>query len=317
MQPLVCVIIPTYQREKWIKAAIESVLHQTFNDFELIVVDDGSTDRTAEIVSDMASRDRRIRYLYQTNRGPAGARNRGLQEATAEVIAFLDSDDLWKPEKLQLQMETLSQNADAGFVYCSGCFIDEEGNVDDESNRRLKPTALYSAENILFDQVNFLTPGVLFRKHLLAKAGPFDESLEFLEDVDLWFRILCFTRAVFLDQELILIRRHTENLYKAPGRLLALNLYRSSVQMRRKLISFYERHVRALSPEEERKALHRHEIDLIKESLAQGFRSDARSMIVRYLKSYPGFLPGYFYFLLSLIPGNFLPWIIAQRRKRL
>src|SRR5690349_3602213 len=105
--PKVSVIIPTYNRAQFIARAVDSVLEQTYKDFEIIVIDDGSSDNTQEILK---AYEGKIRYVYQQNKGISAARNRGIQEAKGEYIAFLDSDDVWKPEKLSVQVAILDVN---------------------------------------------------------------------------------------------------------------------------------------------------------------------------------------------------------------
>jgi len=118
--PPVSVIIPTYNRASWLRGAIDSVLDQTFADFELIVVDDGSTDNTKEIVADYGDK---IRYFYQPNKGPSAARNTGIGQAKADLICFLDSDDRWIKNKLQTQVEFIRQNPLTKISYTNEIWI--------------------------------------------------------------------------------------------------------------------------------------------------------------------------------------------------
>ncbi len=127
------VVIPAYNRANTIERAINSVLHQTYQDFEVIVVDDGSKDNTAEIVRDLASKDHRIRYIHQENQGAQVARNRGIMEAQYEWIAFLDSDDEWLPKKLELQFAILQQNQFAPMLVVHGdCIVKDILNAREE-----------------------------------------------------------------------------------------------------------------------------------------------------------------------------------------
>lgn len=313
---LVSVILPTYQREKLLAEAIQSVLSQSYKDWELWVIDDGSTDQTAELVRCFREKDGRIRYFHQSNSGPASARNKGMELSQGEFIAFLDSDDLWLPVKLQKQMEIFHGKPEIGFVYCGGHFLNENGSIDEKTTKRLRPKRLYDAESILFDHVNFVTPGVMLRRNCLEKSGGFDESLQFFEDVDMWFRILLFHRAEFLDEDLVIIRKHASNLARMRSSYPALDLWRNSCRMRRKIIALYEQNVRPLRFEEKEKALYSYQLDLIKECLATGFRAEGRREMVSYFETHPWFLQGVFYYLLSWIPGRLVPFFIAARRKR-
>ena len=124
--PLISVIVPVYNVEKYIRACLESVLQQTFDIFEVICVDDGSTDRSVDIINEFT--DSRIRVISQKNRGLAGARNTGIRFSKAPFVALLDSDDLWHPEKLQQHFKHLCDNPQLGISYSASQFIDEDGN---------------------------------------------------------------------------------------------------------------------------------------------------------------------------------------------
>src|SRR6478672_2666674 len=122
----VSVIMPVYNGAAFVSRAIDSVLRQTVRDLELIVVDDGSTDDTREVVT--AITDSRLRYIHQQNRGPSVARNNGIRAASAEWIAFLDSDDYWLPTKLEAQLARAREVPDAGVIYCGAKYLDPSGN---------------------------------------------------------------------------------------------------------------------------------------------------------------------------------------------
>ena len=121
--PVVSAIIPTYNFGRFLGEAIQSVLDQTFTDFELIVVDDGSTDDTREVVGSF--NDSRIRYIYQENRGLPAARNTGIKASRGEYIAFLDSDDIWLTQNLELKVKSLDSHPDAGLVCSDGYNFDD------------------------------------------------------------------------------------------------------------------------------------------------------------------------------------------------
>ena len=122
----VSVIIPTYNREKLISRAIESVLAQVYPVYEIIVVDDGSTDATKSV---LAPFNGKIKYIYQKNAGIAEARNRGIKESSGEYIAFLDSDDYWAPEKLAEQVKVLDANPQVGIVFAPMPIVNEKGEI--------------------------------------------------------------------------------------------------------------------------------------------------------------------------------------------
>lgn len=127
--PTVSIIIPTYNRAHLIERAIESVLHQTYQDFELIIIDDGSTDNTDDIINKFQKKDDRIIYLkHDRNKGGSAARNTGIKASRGEYIAFLDSDDEWLPEKLEKQMDFFESN-NYGFIYCNMIIEDKIDNT--------------------------------------------------------------------------------------------------------------------------------------------------------------------------------------------
>ncbi|HJS22787.1 MAG TPA: glycosyltransferase family A protein [Pyrinomonadaceae bacterium] len=128
---LISVIMPAHNAEKYIAASIESVLAQTYSNWELIVVDDGSTDSTATVVQEFVKRDPRIKYKFQENGRLGKARNTAIRNSTGPLIAFLDSDDLWMPGKLEAQRWAMTEN-NADIVY-SNCYVFKNENIDDET----------------------------------------------------------------------------------------------------------------------------------------------------------------------------------------
>jgi len=168
------------------------VLAQTYSDWELIVVDDGSTDDTASVVQEFCSRDGRIKYFFQENGRLGKARNTGITKASGSLIAFLDSDDLWLENKLELQTQALrEQNADV--VFCNAYVFSDENPLDE--SRQLQSSAGRLAGAAFFDslvlrnQIPVLT--VLLKKSALEQTGLFEEAEPFhgCEDIDLWMRL--------------------------------------------------------------------------------------------------------------------------------
>lgn len=185
MMPTISVVIPTYNRAGMVGAAIQSVLEQTYSDWELIVVDDGSQDNTAEVVAGYA--DSRIRYIYQENRKLPGARNTGIQASQGDYVAFLDSDDLFLPDKLRLQATILATKVDVGLVASGWSEVDSHGQI----LRTLLPWQLrreLGFSHWLYG-CPFIVPSVLMRRTWLDTAGLFDEEQHYVEDWDLWLRL--------------------------------------------------------------------------------------------------------------------------------
>ncbi len=189
---LVSVIMPTYNREAYISEAINSVLTQTYPTLELIIIDDGSTDGTQSIVSKHAANDSRIKYLYKENGGQASARNLGIKSAQGEIIAFLDSDDIWINTKLEIQFLNWDFSS-VDMVYTLGFYLNENGD-----SKSIVPykwvTGSFSGEmflNILLTSNTTNTGTVLLKKNIFEKIGFFNENqiLRGTEDFDLWLRI--------------------------------------------------------------------------------------------------------------------------------
>lgn len=183
--PTISVIIPAYNAERTITKTIESVQQQTASDFELIVVDDGSSDKTLEIVKGLV--DERLKVFSYENAGAAIARNRGLAHSTGEFISFLDADDLWTPDKLELQLAALQKQPEAGVAYSWTSFIDEEGNL-----LYLQQPVFY--EGNVYPQLllsNFLVCGSipLVRRQAIESVGELDPVLKSTHDWDYWLRL--------------------------------------------------------------------------------------------------------------------------------
>lgn len=182
----VSVIIPTYQRGHLIGEAIESVLAQSYREYEIIIVIDGSTDDTASRIGRFGQQ---IQIIEQSNRGLSAARNVGIAAANGAYIAFLDDDDQWLPHKLEQQMTVFAQNPDVGLVYGDMLFFDEHGERD-KSYAAFYPPPLMQVAATLF-RSNFIpVPTVVVRRACLDRVGLFDESLTACEDYDLWLRII-------------------------------------------------------------------------------------------------------------------------------
>ncbi len=185
--PLISVIIPTYNRGHLINRAIQSILNQSYKDFEIIVVDDGSIDNTKEVIESF--RDERIRYIhYKENKGANAARNIGIRAAKGDYIAFQDSDDEWLPQKLEKQIKILKDApSDVGLVYTSFWRIMNDRRLYIPP-KEIKPKEGYIHINLL--KGNFIsTQTMLLRKECFEKAGMFDENLPRLQDWDMVIRL--------------------------------------------------------------------------------------------------------------------------------
>jgi glycosyltransferase involved in cell wall biosynthesis len=181
----ISVIVPAYNAERTILETITSVLQQTFSDFELIVINDGSTDKTLELLNTV--KDSRLKIFSYENGGESVARNRGISQATGEFMAFLDADDLWTPDKLELQLAALQQNPEVGVAYSWAYYIDEKG----ESLQADQP--IFFEGNVYAELLvrDFIVSGsnCLIRREAIESVGEFDPALPCAADWDYWLRL--------------------------------------------------------------------------------------------------------------------------------
>jgi len=196
----VSVIIPTYNRAYFLKEAIDSVLAQTYKDYELIVVDDGSEDETAQIVKQYQNK---LRYIFIPHQGVSRARNIGIQEAKGELIAFLDSDDLWLPQKIEMQVTFFTSHPEALVCQTEEIWI-RNGLRVNPKKYHLKPSGMIFAPSL---KRCLISPSaVMMRKRLFDEVGLFDETMPACEDYDLWLRVTAKYPVYLLPQALVIKR---------------------------------------------------------------------------------------------------------------
>jgi glycosyltransferase involved in cell wall biosynthesis len=211
-KPLVSVIIPTYNRGWIVQEAIESVLAQDFADYELIVVDDGSDDNTPAV---LAGYGRAITVLHQSNSGVSTARNAGVAAASGQLIAFLDSDDLWLPRKLSTQVKFFEDHPDVVINQTQELWIRNGVRVNPKQ-RHHKFSGMIFEPSLALCLVS--PSAVMLKKRLFEEVGGFDEQLPACEDYDLWLRISCRCPVHLIDTPLIIKRGgHADQLSKAAG----------------------------------------------------------------------------------------------------
>jgi glycosyltransferase involved in cell wall biosynthesis len=198
--PLVSVIIPTYNRGWIVRDAIDSVLGQTYADFELIVVDDGSSDRTPQILDAYGDR---LRVICQANQGVSAARNRGIGDSSGPLIALLDSDDIWLPKKLAVQVDFFKRNPAALICQTEEIWI-RNGLRVNPGKRHRKPSGMIFERSL---ELCLVSPSaVMVQRELFEKVGQFDESLPACEDYDLWLRVGCRFPVHLIDKPLTIKR---------------------------------------------------------------------------------------------------------------
>jgi hypothetical protein len=196
---MVTVVIPTYNRREMVREAIHSVRHQRYRDFELIVVDDGSTDGTGEAIRHLPD----VRYLWQNHQGVSAARNRGVREGRGELIAFLDSDDLWLPQKLETQVAFMEDHPEVQICQTEEIWMRKGVRVNPRTKHR-KPSGDIFARSL---ELCLVSPSaVIMRRRLFERVGGFDEALPACEDYDLWLRVATEEAVPLIEKPLVIKR---------------------------------------------------------------------------------------------------------------
>lgn len=205
---LVSVIMPAFNAEFYIYEAINSVIVQTYNNWELIIVDDGSTDTTAKIVDEWVVKDKRIQYYYQENGKQGKARNFGISKSKGVYLAFLDADDLWLSEKLEIQITEIKKNR-VDLVFADSYIFYDDGIIDPSQKMNIPNTVFYDKKSIrLFLEANripILT--VLVKREKIINVNGFSEKLDIqnVEDYHLWLKLL-MSNSIFYSSDLIVAK---------------------------------------------------------------------------------------------------------------
>jgi glycosyltransferase involved in cell wall biosynthesis len=207
-ETLVSIIIPTYNRAHLIGETIQSVLEQTYSNWELLIIDDGSTDHTEDIIRQY--HDKRIKYLKKKHTGFIGiTRNFGINHANGALIAFLDSDDLWRKDKLALQISLLNKHPETAFILSNGDQFGEGAiQTPDYENLFVGNMFLSLLEKEAFC---FYSPSFIFKKDVINKIGLMDESVPTTRDIHFCLRMSFELQGIFTNERLIKIRKHSES----------------------------------------------------------------------------------------------------------
>ncbi|MEW5767211.1 MAG: glycosyltransferase [bacterium] len=309
--PKVSVVIPTYNAAAYLPEAIDSVLAQTFQDYEIIVVDDGSTDNTREV---LAPYQDRIRYIHQENAGPSPAKNKGIKEARGEFVAFLDADDIWLPEKLALQMEVFENDPEVSLVHANVVRFGENWTELEEAQwqeRIASPRRRFTGyifQPLLMQNLICTSAAVVKKSCFLddGEVGFFDQELVRAEDHDLWLRIARKYKIGYVDRLLVRHRDHhgtlSENIdafYEA--RFLVFN-----------------RHVKYLEPAQRDKLIKKKWRQLYfmhgYEYFEAGDLKGARTRFLKAIKSGPFNPRAIIYYLLTFLSSPLVNLIKRIRR---
>jgi glycosyltransferase involved in cell wall biosynthesis len=268
---MVTVVIPTYNRANLIARSIKSVLSQTYQDFELVVVDDSSTDNTKEVVTSF--NDERVRYIrHEQNRGEAAARNTGIKVARGEYIACQDSDDEWLPEKLAKQVQAFENcPPDIGVVY-TGFW-----KIENNEKTYIPFSWVNQKEGDIHRELlkgNFIgSPATLIKKECFKKVGMFDEKLFHLVDWELWLRISKYYHFEYIDKPLVIAHYHSDNVSSNHQAFIEA------------LVSILQKY-----PDEfagDKKLLAKHYIDIGNSLIVNKETKNGRNYLAKAVKSYP------------------------------
>jgi len=213
--PLVSVVIPVYNGQRFLRESLESVFAQTFQDFEIVCVDDGSTDASYELLQQYRGR---VRVIRQANAGQSAARNAGVREAAGTFMAFLDQDDRWYPSKLAQQVAVLNAESDVVLVHCNYDRVDGEGRVlvagaalAEQASALASPLGLMIGEALIFPSA------MLVRRDVFQRVGGFDPELRGFEDFDLIARLKEEGRFVLLNEPGMAYRLHVGGFTRTGG----------------------------------------------------------------------------------------------------
>ena len=312
----VSVVIPTYNQAQYITESIQSALNQTFQDFELIVVDDGSKDNTREVVDSF--KDPRIRYLYQENQGVSGALNTGIMASTGEYFAGLASDDIWLPQNLELKVKLLDSRPDIAFALSDMYVFDSDTGTTldrlwkDVSERYIhelqdgtrKPLNEYLSRGVAL----FAIPTVIIRRKVFDEVGYFDESLS-TEDYDMFIRVLQRFPIGIINEPLVRYRVHRASLSRSniayPGTLAAINKIINNYSLSREHIKLIRRN-----------KLARTHFDYGCEKIIAGEIALGRRALLAAIRANPWWFRSYLYLVFSLL-GRRLIWKIKSWKKGL
>lgn len=227
-QPTVSVLMCVYNGEKYLREAIDSILHQTYTDFELIIVNDGSTDTSEEII--FLYNDERIKYIKnETNLRLQASLNKGLENCSGRFIARMDADDISLPTRFQQQVEFLEYHPEIGVVGTGFIFIDGNGTQYESVQYPASPSELQWS---LFFSCPIVHPSVMMRKEVIDSVGGYDTQLKHAEDYDLWCRLCFVTKFSNLENTLLKLRKHDSN-----ASLDYTNLINQTVSISQNLIS--------------------------------------------------------------------------------
>jgi glycosyltransferase involved in cell wall biosynthesis len=305
-------IIPTFNSRGYIRDTVESVLGQTYPVHEVIVVDDGSTDGTEQVLASYAGR---VRYIRQQNAGPPAARNNGVAHATGDWVALLDSDDLWVRTKIERQMEYLEVHPDCGLIYTDMKTFDDTGVIE-ESVKVSRNLTLPSGHIFpqMFAETLFQTSAVMIRKSCLDAVGGFDETLRMGDDYELFLRIARHFELGYIDMPLVLYRQHPTQGTRTWGKQLQHGVPWEALVLK-KITNLYPEIFEELGRHNIQRRLSKPYVALAYACFAEGDHRNARQLTRQALRYWPSNFSYLRYYLMTFLSPRVLNWLRAAYDK--
>ncbi|MBI5149416.1 MAG: glycosyltransferase [Candidatus Omnitrophica bacterium] len=305
----VSIIIPVYNSEKTVGEALDSVAAQTYTDYEVIVVNDGSTDQSESAIKKYMSPPLNVTYVEQVNNGPAAARNAGLRLAKGEFVAFLDADDLWDKDKLATAIEAMDANPDAKLVFTDMRHVVNGRTVyasylHERPYPSLPNGKIY--DNLLWGNFIF-TPTVLVRRDVLREVGGFDENLQIAEDYDLWLRIARRYPIHYIDRPLVTRRRIGGNITDDKQTYI-----KSCIRLREKLLEVHKEEPGRCRIIEGQLKRDRYNLGYVLFD-AMNFK-ESRKFFFQTLVYPDYFLNALFYIIVTLLPAGIIKFLRQVKR---
>lgn len=214
--PKVTVVIPAYNAMTYLPETLDSVLKQTFADFEVLIINDGSSDRIVSWASEIT--DSRVKLISQENQGLSAARNTGIVHAQGEYVAFLDADDLWEPTKLEKQVHCLDSKPEVGLVYTWTLLVDQQGKSTGTVTASHTEGKVW--EKLLLGDVIGSGSSAMIRRICFETVGLFDTELSSIEDCDMWVRIAARYPLAVIKEVLVYYRQHFTNMSKDYNKMM-------------------------------------------------------------------------------------------------
>ncbi|OYX21517.1 MAG: hypothetical protein B7Z04_02805 [Rhodobacterales bacterium 32-66-9] len=222
---LLSVLMPVYDCDQFVQAAIDSILNQTFRDFEFIIIDDGSKDRTAEIVEAAAARDPRIRVISRENRGIVPSLNEALEQATGTLVARMDGDDISLPDRFSRQVAYLQANPECGLVGTQIMFMDPDGRPIAPMPNPLGHDEIVA--RMMIGREGISHPTVLFRREVAQSINGYSDRFKHAEDIDFFLRMAEATRVANMPELLLHYRQHPKSIGRTQSEAQAAAHYRA------------------------------------------------------------------------------------------